>query len=105
MDRAGVPPAGCVLSARGRAKLTALQASVHRLSVRRSAALRLLSVSRWVATVHSQQAFWLEFASADRDYRLAVQRLTAFCIEHRQGPRRGRRALTVLACLDRAPGP
>lgn len=80
-------PAG-FLSRRAQEELSALQASVQQQGTLRSAALRLLAVSRHAATVLAQREFWLEFVCADQEYRVAVRRLAQFCHEHREGSRR-----------------
>lgn len=78
-----------LLSRRAREMLGVLQASVHEQSVVRDAALRLFVVSRTAGTFIAQREFWLEFAWADQEYRMAVRRLAQFCVEHRDGSRRG----------------
>ena len=77
-----------ILSRRALEELGALQTSVHELAMERSTALRLLIASRHAATAMAQREFWLEFSWADQEYRVAVQRLAAFCLEHRDGSRR-----------------
>jgi len=83
------------LSRRALEELRALQTSVHELALLRDAALRMLLASRHAATAVAQRDFWLEFAWADQEYRVAVQRLASFCVEHRDisGRRSARRAL------------
>jgi hypothetical protein len=76
------------LSRRALEELGALQASVHELGVHRNAALRMFVTSRHAATELAQREFWLEFAWADQEYRIAVRRLAQFCADHRYGPRR-----------------
>jgi hypothetical protein len=71
-----------VLSRRTREQLGALQATVQDLGTQRSYALRVLQASRHAATRMAQQEFWLEFALADQEYRVAVRRLAMFCSEH-----------------------
>jgi hypothetical protein len=77
-----------ILSRRALEELGALQAAVQELRTQRSAALRLFLASRYAATAVAQREFWLEFAWADQEYRVAVQRLAQFCLEHRDGSRR-----------------
>ena len=81
-----------VLSRRALDELRLLQANLHRHAARRNAALRLFVVSRRAATLMAQREFWLEFAWADQEYRVAVRRLAQFCLEHKDGSRRARRA-------------
>jgi hypothetical protein len=82
-----------VLSRRARAELGVLQANLHALGVQRSRALRMLVASRHAATTAAQQEFWLEFACADQEYRVAVLRMAQFCAQHREGlPRYSNRA-------------
>ena len=76
------------LSRRALDELGALQASVHELGVHRNTALRIFIASRHAATALAQRDFWLEFAWANQEYRIAVQRLAQFCVEHRDGSRR-----------------
>ena len=76
------------LSRRALEELGALQASVHELGLHRNAALRILFASRHAATTVAQRDFWLEFAWADQEYRVAVHRLAQFCEDHRDGARR-----------------
>jgi hypothetical protein len=76
------------LSRRALEELGALQASVHELGLHRNAALRLFFASRHAATAMAQHDFWLEFAWADQEYRVAVHRLAQFCQDHREGSRR-----------------
>jgi hypothetical protein len=75
------------LSRRALEELGSLQASVHELGVHRNTALRLFVASRHAATVLAQRDFWLEFAWANQEYRVAVRRLAEFCQTHRGGPR------------------
>jgi ABC-type nitrate/sulfonate/bicarbonate transport system substrate-binding protein len=84
-------PAG-FLSRRAQGELSALQASVRRQGAQRSAALRLLLVSRHATTVLAQREFWLEFLSVDQEYRAAIRRLAQFCQQHRDGSRRAWRS-------------
>jgi hypothetical protein len=76
------------LSRRALEELGTLQASVHELGVHRNAALRIFVASRYAATALAQRDFWLEFAWADQEYRIAVRRLAQFCADHRDGSRR-----------------
>jgi hypothetical protein len=69
-------------------ELGRLQVTVRALGIGRRAALRLFATSRYAATTIAQREFWLEFASADQEYRVAVRRLAQFCLEHRDGARR-----------------
>ena len=77
-----------VLSRRALEELSTLQAGVHALGGRRNAALRILLASRHAATAMAQREFWLEFAWADQEYRVAVRRLAQFCQRYRDGSRR-----------------
>jgi hypothetical protein len=77
------------LSRRALEELRALQTSVHELSLLRNAALRMLLASRRAVTAVAQRDFWLEFAWADQEYRVAVRRLASFCVEHREVAWRG----------------
>lgn len=83
------------LSRRALEELGGLQSSVHELGVQRNAALRLFVASRFAATVLAQRDFWLEFAWADQEYRVAVRRLAEFCLTHADAWRRhgGRTAI------------
>jgi hypothetical protein len=72
------------LSRRALDELGALQASVHELGLYRNAALRIFFASRHAATTPAQRDFWLEFAWADQEYRVAVRRLAQFCDNHRE---------------------
>jgi hypothetical protein len=76
------------LSRRALEELGTLQASVHELGTQRNTALRMFIASRHAATVLAQRDFWLEFAWADQEYRIAVQRLAQFCAEHRAASHR-----------------
>jgi hypothetical protein len=76
-----------LLSRRALAELGALQTSVHELGNLRNGALRLFLASRYAATALAQREFWLEFAWADQEYRVAVRRLAQFCREHRNAVR------------------
>jgi hypothetical protein len=62
--------------------------ALDELGVHRNAALRMFVTSRHAATVLAQRDFWLEFAWADQEYRIAVRRLAQFCADHRHGSRR-----------------
>ena len=64
-------------------RLSALEATVRELAASRRAALELLRASRGTTTGGAQREFWLEFAWVDQEYRVAVHRLAAFCLEHR----------------------
>jgi len=75
------------LSRRALEELGVLQASVHELGVHRNTALRMFMASRHAATALAQRDFWLEFAWADQEYRIAVRRLAQFCANHRHGSR------------------
>jgi hypothetical protein len=74
-----------VLSRRARAELGLLQGELHTLGARRAEALRMLVASRHAATTLAQREFWLEFAWADQEYRIAVLRMAQFCAQHRDG--------------------
>ena len=74
-----------ILSRRAIGELGALEASVQELGTHRSAALRLFLASRSATTQLAQHEFWLEFAWADQEYRVAVRRLAEFCAEHARG--------------------
>jgi len=76
------------LTRRALGELGALQASVHELGTHRNAALRMFVASRYAATAMAQRDFWLEFAWADQEYRIAVRRLAQFCADHRDSTRR-----------------
>jgi hypothetical protein len=67
---------------RALAELTALQAAARELANQRIAALHVLRASRNVAAPSAQQNCWAEFASLDRQYRLAVAKLAEFCARH-----------------------
>ena len=73
------------LSRRALQELGVLQASVHELGEHRNAALRIFVASRYAATALAQRDFWLEFAWADQEYRIAMRRLAVFCAAHREG--------------------
>ena len=79
-----------ILSRRTRQQLGALEASVHELGTQRRAALRMFIASRHAATVVTQREFWLEFAWADQEYRVAVRRLAQFCLEHKDHSKRAK---------------
>jgi hypothetical protein len=85
-----IQPSG-FLSRRALEELGTLQATVSTLATQRELALRLLVASRYAATLPAQREFWLEFAWADQEYRVAVRRLAQFCRIHRQGSRRALR--------------
>ena len=72
------------LSRRALEQLGSLQASVQDLATHRNAALRVFMASRNATTAMAQHEFWLEFAWADQEYRIAVRRLAQFCSEHRE---------------------
>jgi hypothetical protein len=76
------------LTRRALGELGALQASVHELGTHRNTALRMFVASRYAATAMAQRDFWLEFAWADQEYRIAVRRLAQFCADHRDSARR-----------------
>jgi hypothetical protein len=80
-----------ILSRRTLEELGKLQSNVHSLCTERNAALRMFVASRRAATTMAQREFWLEFACADQEYRVAVRRLAQFCLEHRAGSRRALR--------------
>lgn len=82
-----------ILSRRALEELGSLQTAVHTLCSERNAALRRFVASRHAATVLAQREFWLEFAWADQEYRVAVQRLAEFCRDHRDGSRRSMRLM------------
>jgi hypothetical protein len=86
-ERARTSPTLKFLSRRALEELGALQASVHELGVHRNTALRLFVASRHAATAMAQRDFWLEFAWANQEYRVAVRRLADFCRTYRGGPR------------------
>ena len=77
-----------LLSRRALEELGALQARVHEFAVHRNVALRIFVASRHAATSLAQRDFWLEFAWANQEYRVAVRRLAQFCADHRSGSRR-----------------
>ena len=85
------------LSRRVLEQLGALQTSVHELASQRNTALRIFMASCNATTMVSQHEFWLEFAWADQEYRVAVRRLVQFCDE--QGERRGFSA-TIISARD-----
>ncbi len=78
-----------LLSRRALEQLGSLQANVQELAAQRNTALRMFMASRNSTTARAQREFWLEFAWADQEYRIAVRRLAQFCTEHRDnlGPR------------------
>jgi hypothetical protein len=71
-----------LLSRRALDQLGTLQASVRKWAEQRNAALRVFMASRNSTTAIAQYEFWLEFAWADQEYRIAVRRLAQFCSEH-----------------------
>ena len=81
-----------ILSRRALEELGSLQTAVQSLSAERNAALRMFLASRFAATSIAQREFWLEFAWADQEYRVAVQRLARFCVDHRDGSRSAARS-------------
>jgi hypothetical protein len=72
-----------LLSRRALDQLGTLQASVQELAAHRNTALRMFFASRNTTTPVAQREFWLEFAWADQEYRIAVRKLAQFCTEHR----------------------
>jgi hypothetical protein len=64
------------------AELTALQAAARELANNRITALQVLRASRNDAAPSAQPHCWKEFARLDREYRLAVAKLAAFCARH-----------------------
>jgi hypothetical protein len=82
-ERGKTTPSLRFLSRRALDELGTLQTSVHELGVHRNTALRLFVASRYAATVMAQRDFWLEFAWANQEYRVAVRRLAEFCLTHR----------------------
>jgi hypothetical protein len=72
-----------LLSRRALERLGILQASVQELATHRNTALRMFMASRNSTTAVAQREFWLEFAWADQEYRIAVRRLAQFCDEHK----------------------
>jgi len=83
-----------LLSRRALEELAVLQERVHEHGVQRQRALRLLAASRHAATALAQWEFWLEFALADQEYRVAVRRLAEFCLAHKDGSPRAWRTLS-----------
>jgi len=73
-----------LLSRRALGQLGSLQAAVQELAAHRNAALRIFLASRNSTTAVAQREFWLEFAWADQEYRIAVRRLAQFCNEHKE---------------------
>jgi hypothetical protein len=71
------------LSRRALEQLGVLQARVQELATHRNTALRMFLASRNTTTAMAQREFWLEFAWADQEYRVAVRRLAQFCSEHK----------------------
>jgi hypothetical protein len=71
-----------LLSRRVLGELGTLQSTVEEIAGQRDAALRLLLASRNATTALAQREFWLEFAWADQEYRVAVHRLACFCAAH-----------------------
>ena len=84
-----------LLSRRALEQLGSLQASVQELATHRNTALRMFMASRNSTTAMAQREFWLEFAWADQEYRIAVRKLAQFCDEHRQSAGARWRASTV----------
>lgn len=78
-----------LFSRRAFERLGVLQASMQELATHRNTALRMFIASRNSTTAGAQREFWLEFAWADQEYRIAVRRLAQFCDEHQEsaGPR------------------
>jgi hypothetical protein len=72
-----------LLSRRKLEQLGVLQAGVQALAEHRNTALRMFMASRNTTTAMAQREFWLEFAWADQEYRVAVRRLAQFCSEHK----------------------
>jgi hypothetical protein len=64
-------------------QLGVLQSSVQELAAQRNMALRVFMASRNATTAIAQREFWLEFAWADQEYRVAVRRLAQFCNQYR----------------------
>ena len=91
MSRSSLAQPAGLLSRRALEELSVLQANVHRQGTLRATALRILVASRYAATVIAQREFWLEFAWADQEYRVAVRRLAQFCERYRDGSRRALR--------------
>ena len=77
-----------ILSRRALEELSTLEGTVRELGAERGAALRLFLASRYAATLVAQREFWLQFAWADQEYRVAVTRLAQFCVDHREGSTR-----------------
>ena len=80
-----------ILSRRALEELGTLQNAVHNLGLERGKALRLFLASRYAATAIAQREFWLEFAWADQEYRVAVRRLAEFCLLYADGSPRAYR--------------
>ncbi len=72
-----------LLSRRALGQLGSLQSAVQELASHRNTALRMFMASRNSTTPIAQREFWLEFAWADQEYRIAVRRLAQFCLQHR----------------------
>jgi hypothetical protein len=72
-----------LLSRRTLEQLGSLQTSVQKLAEQRNCALRVFMASRNSTTPQAQREFWLEFAWADQEYRIAVCRLAQFCNQYR----------------------
>jgi len=70
------------LSRRTLLQLRALEADMRELAGDRRKAFQLLRASRGATTQVAQREFWLEFAWLDQEYRVAVQRLARFCVQH-----------------------
>jgi hypothetical protein len=77
-----------LLSRRALEQLGSLQATVVELAIHRNNALRMFMASRNTTTATAQREFWLEFAWADQEYRIAVRRLAQFCNDHKGEGRR-----------------
>ena len=92
-----------LLSRRALEQLGSLQATVLELASHRNTALRMFLASRNTTTAIAQREFWLEFAWADQEYRIAVRRLAQFCNDHKgEGRSGGPSGRTV---LDPSAGP
>ena len=76
-----------LLSRRCRQVLADLQDEVRRLSLERSAALRMFAAARVSTTASAQEEFWLEFLWLNQEYRYAVRRLAEFCEQLGDGTR------------------
>jgi hypothetical protein len=71
-----------LLSTRARAELWKLQTAVRAAVEERNKVLRVLMHGRGVLTRDAQQELWMEFSSADQEYRFSVMQLAAFCERH-----------------------